>query len=136
MKKSSEILQDMYDLLSKPKAWTKGAFARDKNGVPVGYLSNKEEAVSYCLLGALTKCATDDEKATSTKVVYPHAEVNKSATLIRQIFREITPKTRWGHREDVVTFNDKHSTRKKDVLELILKAKKFALREEKRKAKR
>jgi hypothetical protein len=44
-------LERVRDLLSDPVRWTKGAFARDKNGTPVP-VNPDGPAVAWCALGA------------------------------------------------------------------------------------
>ena len=51
--KPSERGYRLLALLTPPGAWTKGWFARDKNGLEVG--PDSGQAVSFCLIGALTK---------------------------------------------------------------------------------
>ena len=42
------------ELLDSPEKWIKGALARDKNGNKV--LSQDENAIQWCLVGAIVKC--------------------------------------------------------------------------------
>lgn len=50
-------IQALRDLLSDPKRFTVGAFARNASGIPVG--PRDEGAVCWCLLGAIRKLETD-----------------------------------------------------------------------------
>lgn len=42
------------ELYKDKSCWTQGAYARDAFGVPI--LTNHPTAVSWCLMGALSKC--------------------------------------------------------------------------------
>jgi hypothetical protein len=46
------------ELLSKPEAWTKGVYARSRDGAscPAG----SDEAVAWCLDGAMDRCHPND----------------------------------------------------------------------------
>lgn len=52
----AEIFAAMIALLGEPSRWTQGAPARLANGV--NCTSVHPEAVCWCVLGALTKCAS------------------------------------------------------------------------------
>jgi len=43
-----------HELLSDASKWTKGAFAKNKDGIRTNYSSRN--AVCWCLLGAMDKC--------------------------------------------------------------------------------
>ena len=43
-----------HELLADPKHWTKRAYARDKDGQSVS--AHSDEAVCWCVLGAIIKC--------------------------------------------------------------------------------
>lgn len=53
-----ELLEKTYELLSDPKRWIKGDFARDKTGHTVGF--HAPEATCWCLVGAIYKIAGND----------------------------------------------------------------------------
>lgn len=48
----------VYELLAKPEVWTKGAYARNKEDMPVG--TTAKDACKFCLYGALLKCYSND----------------------------------------------------------------------------
>lgn len=52
-KEVAGILSEVRELLSDKSRWTKGSYARDKDGQPVGVRSRK--AVCWCLEGAIRK---------------------------------------------------------------------------------
>lgn len=51
------------ELLADPKAWTKGAYGRDKDGDDAG--SFCEDAVSWCAAGAINRCCDNPSAAKS-----------------------------------------------------------------------
>lgn len=53
--KPSQTLQAARDLISDPKRWTQGWFAKDDQGTDTHSLS--PQAACWCSLGALTKAA-------------------------------------------------------------------------------
>lgn len=56
--KPLNLLTGMRELLSDPKKWTKGAYARNCQGYGVPFKS--EEAVCFCLQGAAMKIAGEN----------------------------------------------------------------------------
>ena len=78
-------------LLSDPKRWTKGYFARDANGIHVGYLS--KDAVCWCQMGAGLKIG-----------------FNVSSDNIKQLV------ARMFNHQDVVSFNDAPETTHDDLM--------------------
>jgi hypothetical protein len=52
MKTLQEKKHELLNFFDKPKKWTQYASARDKDGLPT--VCNSKNAVSFCLLGALT----------------------------------------------------------------------------------
>lgn len=89
------------ELLAKPEAWTKGAYARDAEGQNVH--AEDEEAVSFCLDGALRRCYVACSEA------YYQANERILDAIPEGFF---TP----------ISFNDFHRTTHADVLALLEKA--------------
>jgi hypothetical protein len=65
-----------YELLDSPSKWTKEYVARDANGYPTQPLN--EEAVSWCMMGAITKCYsyTDEAMTVTDKIAKSIRELN------------------------------------------------------------
>lgn len=80
------------ELLSDESKWTKGAFAEDRKGIPVH--SKSDDAVKWCILGALNKCGCIKEQVKLEQIVMGNA----------------------------AEFNDAPTTTFRDVRELLLKA--------------
>lgn len=79
-------------LLSDPKRWTKGHFARDANGIPTDYYS--KTATCWCQMGAAQKIGS-----------------NVSATSLKQLVSGM-----FNYQDDVA-FNDAPKTTHKDLME-------------------
>lgn len=52
--------------LLKQKGWTQDAYARDKNGEPIGHLDC--EATCFCALGAIKRCYGISDGSTGKEV--------------------------------------------------------------------
>lgn len=97
--KLSEILKCAVSHISKRGGWTKGAFARDKNGEQCG----EQDGVSFCAWGAIRRCALfDDIEGTYTE------RYNRSTEATIALERVIG--------EDVPDWNDMRSRRKHEVV--------------------
>lgn len=57
----------IHELLSDPAKWTQDANARDKHGNPVN--AESEDAVCWCLIGALYKCYPVDHRKAWERLV-------------------------------------------------------------------
>lgn len=56
----------IWELLDSPEKWTTKTCARDKNGKQVS--SNDSSAVSWCLLGAVDKCYSEEHRGVVRKI--------------------------------------------------------------------
>jgi hypothetical protein len=56
-----------YELLADKKNWTRGANARDAHGFATGALG--DDAVCWCIYGAITKCYADGNFSVYTEMV-------------------------------------------------------------------
>lgn len=94
-------IKQVRDLLADKNKWTQDAWARDRLG---DALTNSldENAVCWCLDGAINKCAPDWSEARA----------------IRQYLRMFLPK-RWGNRS-LIRYNDNRTHR--SVIRLLDKA--------------
>lgn len=63
------LIQPIYDLLSDPARWTRGANARVRSGNPIG--PNEANAVCWCIAGAICK-VWPDKQATCMNLLYRH----------------------------------------------------------------
>jgi hypothetical protein len=93
-----------YELLSSPEKWTKGAYARDEEGVSISCKS--PEAVQFCSLGAIERCYPNN----------PFPIMNKLDAVI---------KSKYGNEErryGLVTFNDAPETTYEQVIEVLKEA--------------
>lgn len=54
---TKEVLERALAIIEDPERWTQGAYARHKNGNPIGPL--EEAACRWCSLGALEKAGDD-----------------------------------------------------------------------------
>lgn len=92
------VLKEMRELLARPDGWTKGAFSRER------FLKD-HHMHAYCLLGA--------ERHVLLRLgITPFKDLDGAKLSIR------TAVKRRGF-DDVINFNDNHTTRKKDVLALL-----------------
>ena len=57
---TTQYLQTVRQKISNPQHWTKGAFARDSNGMAVMELN--EEAVCWCIMGAVFACDNTNDQ--------------------------------------------------------------------------
>lgn len=87
-----------HELLADPKKWTKGAYARDRQGRPINPLFSNAE--SFCMIGAVIRCYPD---------IYDQDKVNQ------KLF------TRSELKEGVGRFNDRVGRTHAEVL-AVLKA--------------
>ena len=101
-----KVLKQTRVILDNPKAWTKGIFATDKDNLPCG--TYHDEAMSFCLLGALQRakadCGLDPDN-----VVY---EEDVAIIMLEMAVDDVTE----GEITDPVEFNDDSTTSHKDVL--------------------
>lgn len=103
--KKSEILIKSKELISNPKNWTQGMFARDEYGTPVPSIS--ENACSWCSAGAVIKVANN---------IY--VAISLFALLEKSISRAIAP------------FNDNPESTHEDIMNMFDKAIELAKAEE------
>jgi hypothetical protein len=99
------ILRAARTLLSTKSRWTKCTLARNKKGVPV--LPRSSGASSWCLLGALEKCA---EGRAKRRQVECYAVTEAVSCFLPRPYRFLS------------TFNDNEETKHKDVLRLLDRA--------------
>lgn len=77
---SLQILQCARELISDPKHWTKEATARDKYGEPTW--PHSKLSCSYCMLGAVEKCAAQNFREEATAVAYLNRAIPTKAGYI------------------------------------------------------
>ena len=90
------------ELLADESKWVQRAFARTINNTPV--VSTSDEAVCWCLEGAINKC-------------YPPNERNAILTKLENNIKDYC-----GHKRTVQGFNDDKNTKFEDVLKVATKA--------------
>lgn len=90
-------------LFSSEKKWTKGLYARNKDGVTVGVLNDK--AFSFCLDGALSRC---------------YGPSGKFYKIRKQVDDAISKMTR-GRFNSTVQWNDYHRRTFKQVKAFVTK---------------
>ena len=103
-KEAAEVLRKARELISDPKRWTQGEYAKDANGLKVG--PNSARAVCFCSLGAIAKV----KKASAGKAVK-----SKPAHILYLKMRLADPFSPY-----IWDFNDKHTHA--EVLEAFDKA--------------
>ena len=99
--KTITYLRKMRTLLSDPEHWTKGVYARNKDGKHVYAVS--EEAQSFCMVGAM-------------RVVTQ--EVDDAIVQVRRTLNPFIPPSPSGD-NDIVFFNDNPATTHDDVMKVI-----------------
>lgn len=114
MQTEPKSIQELY---RKKKAWNKGSWATDgkKCGTEFDreHIKDNEDAVCFCLGGAITKIYDDEEQA--------HVE-SRLAGVIRALFS----KRIWLHRQPsmgdesvIVRFNDDENTTIKEIRQVV-----------------
>lgn len=113
--KSSEILNEAYKLLSRPKGWCKGSYAKNVAG-ELTY-PQSPYAVSFCSAGAIKHCAK--------------ADYAKECAARGYLIRVISPRGPYDG-VSIGDWNDKKSRTKKQVLNAFDKAIALAKKTEKK----
>ncbi len=89
----AEILQAARDLLSDPKRWTQGIFARRENGSTCSTFA--PEAFSFCSRGALIKVRPDDAVFQSYAEAYAFLE-----KCVPEVYVGTEPVAHWNDHPD------------------------------------
>lgn len=105
MTQAQQIISRAYNILSAPKAWSKGASSRNAKGV-----ETQRNAVSWCLAGALNKALNELPASARTN------------ELLYQVFMAVRNRTK---QKSIIVFNDHPKTLKKDVLAVLKEAEKL-----------
>ena len=92
--------RNLYKLLKERKRWTRGVFARDKQGVSVDEYS--KDACSWCITGAIRK-----------------SSAWMATTPISNKVRKMYPGRLNPLQSDIAAFNDHGDTTHEDVLKVI-----------------
>jgi hypothetical protein len=93
----AEILKEARKIIARPEAWTKGATARDVNGM--GCYTDTAEAVCFCSMGAILRVRNSMAKG------YCPAKEDRAFRILSQTVRR--PTAAW---------NDDPATTHADVL--------------------
>lgn len=120
MKKLSEYMQDMKELLKDEKRWTKGTFARDKKGQPVAVTKKDfEEATGFCLVGAAAKVTMADLPPYQNSALSASLPASRIASALAKVLGQ----SAWG-------WNDASARTHDDVMRLLDRAIDHQVKEE------
>lgn len=105
------IFENLKDLLREKKHWTKFAFARGANGMPIE--PEDPTACSWCLMGGVT-CVRD-----RLEKDHAYSEIKQATdgalALLGQALYEKVPGCDWS----LMGYNDNEDVTHKDVLSLV-----------------
>ena len=102
MSKALELVKGVRELLAEPRAWTRGACARDPQGNIVGGLD--PNAVCWCLSGALERVRSHKNWQYSSQVEARTAAINAMRGVMRT---------------DIITFNDRVASGHEGILTML-----------------
>jgi hypothetical protein len=112
MAKAARVLEEAGNLLSSREKWTKGAYARDEQGIPIS--SSYLGGCSFCLVGAVSH---------ATRSLYPVESAKGYLASRTIVFLDGVLRLLGSGGQLTTTWNDHPGTTHEMVLNLLQEAK-------------
>lgn len=120
-KTAREFLECAVELISDPKKWTKGAYAKNK----FGQMTVVSEGCTFCSIGAIMACSPKPYQPT-----YDVEQRRVAENLLAEVITGVEHGGPFG-RDRVVTFNDDPSRKHSEVIGAFHRAIELAKKKEK-----